>query len=276
MILFSPAKINIGLQIISHREDGFHNLRSVMFPIGLCDILEIHRLPDTEEKIQFSHSGIGVDSLPEKNLCVQAWDFINREVPLPPVEIHLHKKIPVGAGLGGGSSNATHTLIGLNQLAGGPLSNEKLHEMAAQLGSDCPYFLHHGPMMMEGRGEILSQVSLNLHGFFLVLLFPGIHISTAEAYAGVTPSPRDKHLRDIIAEPAVQWKKQVVNDFEQSLFVTYPELDLLKQKLYEAGAIYASMSGSGSSLYGIFSAPPVLPDVLTKHVVWEGPAISPH
>lgn len=275
MILFSPAKINIGLQIIERRKDGFHNLQSIMYPVGLSDILEIRRSSVKGEAIRFSQSGIKFGTPGETNLCVSAWEHFSREAALPPVEIHLHKQIPVGAGLGGGSSNATTTLKGLNMLAKFPLTEGILLEMSAQLGSDCPFFLHSGPMMMEGRGEILNPVSLPLDQLYLVLLFPGIHVSTADAYAGVKPVVPEADLWKLIAEPMDQWKGSVVNDFERSVFKKYPELDLLKQDLYESGALYASLSGSGSSLYGFFTRMPELPEKLEQYVIWKGRTILP-
>lgn len=275
MILFSPAKINIGLQIIQRRGDGFHNLQSIMIPVGLFDILEIRRGKHKNGTIRFNQSGIQLGSPDEINLCVSAWELFSSEAALPPVELHLHKQIPVGAGLGGGSSNATHTLIGLNQLAGLPLSDGKLKEMSAQLGSDCPFFFHNVPMMMEGRGEILNRISLPLDQSFLVLLFPGIHVSTADAYSGVKPVQPEVHLRDLISKPMDKWKGNVVNAFEYSVFKKYPDLDQLKHDLYDAGAIYASLSGSGSSLYGFFSQIPELPEKLERHVVWKGRTNNP-
>ena len=275
MILFAPAKINIGLQIIGRREDGFHNLQSIMVPVGLCDILEIQRSSDRGKNFQINQSGIQIDSQNETNLCVRAWELYSNEVTLPPVELHLHKQIPVGAGLGGGSSNATATLKGLNMLTEDPLPKEKLHKMAAQLGSDCPFFLHSEPMMMEGRGDILSPVSLHMEKLHLVLLYPGIQVSTAEAYAGVKPFEPNVHLRELIRESMDQWKALVVNDFECSVFVKYPHMDQLKQDLYQAGAVYASLSGSGSSLYGLFAESPDLPAKLERYVIWKGLAINP-
>ncbi|MEN8226531.1 MAG: 4-(cytidine 5'-diphospho)-2-C-methyl-D-erythritol kinase [Bacteroidota bacterium] len=274
MILFSPAKINIGLQIIERRGDGFHNLQSIMYPVGLCDILEIRRSPDGGESMRFSQSGIQIDSPNNKNLCIKAWELFTKELSLPAVDLHLHKQIPVGAGLGGGSSNASVTLKGLNRLVGNPLPLEMLHELAATLGSDCPFFLQENPMMMEGRGDILSSVSLCLDHLYLVLLFPEVHISTAEAYAGVIPAVHDGHLREVIREPMDRWKELVINDFEYSIFDRHPEIDQLKQDLYRAGALYASLSGSGSSLYGIFPESPDLPENLERYVIWRGAAVS--
>lgn len=270
MIFFSPAKINIGLQILGKRPDGFHNIQSLMHPVGLSDILEINPLHSKNQEILFSQSGLRFDADLEDNLCIKAWRILAGECNLPPVEIHLHKQIPVGAGLGGGSSNASVTLLGLNALAEDPLSMERLAELAETLGSDCPFFLNKEPMMMEGRGEILTPVHLNLAGLFLVLLFPEIHISSAEAYRGVKPAVPDHLVSELIQKPVSHWKGLIKNDFENSVFIKYPRLNDLKQKLYESGALYASLSGSGSSLYGLFAQRPSLPDDLRKQVIWAG------
>lgn len=270
MILFSPAKINIGLYIIERRPDGFHNLQSVMYPLGLSDILEIQRAGTGSSGLEFSQTGIRVDGGSGNNLCEKAYWLMAQERVLPPVRIHLHKQIPVGAGLGGGSSDASHTLKGLNQLFQLSLSPDKLHEMAAALGSDCPFFLHRKAMMMEGRGELLSPSEVNLESFHIVLLFPRIHISTADAYAGIVPAIPDVHLRQLVGQSVDRWKSLVINDFERSVFALHPELEDLKNGLYESGALYASLSGSGSSLYGIFRNPPDLPRNLEQLVVWKG------
>ncbi|MEA3462097.1 MAG: 4-(cytidine 5'-diphospho)-2-C-methyl-D-erythritol kinase [Bacteroidota bacterium] len=272
MIYFSPAKINLGLHILRRREDGFHDLRSVMYPTALCDIIEIHQLPGETSPVRFTQSGIRFDSDPEHNLCMKAWNLLASDRELPPVAIHLHKQIPVGAGLGGGSSNASTVLRGLNLLAASPAPPEKLKEMAAQVGSDCPFFLHDMPMMMEGKGELLSPVQVSLEGKYLVLLFPDIHISTAEAYGVVSPAIPDLHLKQVIESPVHQWKNRVENDFERSAFIKHPLLESLKLGLYNAGSMYASMSGSGSSLYGIFEELPELPPEIRKYVIWKGPA----
>ncbi|MCP4313749.1 MAG: 4-(cytidine 5'-diphospho)-2-C-methyl-D-erythritol kinase [Bacteroidetes bacterium] len=272
MILLSPAKINIGLQIIRRRPDGFHDLRSVMFQVGLKDILEIREAGRAALPLKFSQSGIPVPDDSGINLCEKAHEIFTSQKEIPQVEIHLHKQIPVGAGLGGGSSNATMTLQGLNRITPAPLTGDRLNEMAAKLGSDCPYFLHDQTMMMEGRGEILTPSPVNLDGLWLVLLFPGIHISTAEAYSGVMPVMPGAHLEQLVAAPVDEWREQVVNDFEAGIFEKHPELASLKEKLYNAGARYASLSGSGSSLYGIFSGKPDLPGTISRHVIWEGKA----
>ena len=272
MIYFSPSKINLGLQILEQRKDGFHMLRSVMYPTPLCDIIEINQLPGETIPVRFYQSGIRFEGDLEKNICMKAWKLMASERELPPVAIHLHKQIPVGAGLGGGSSNASTVLKGVNLLASSPATPERIEELAGQLGSDCPFFLHKLPMMMEGWGELLSQVNVSLNNFYLVLLFPEIHISTAEAYGAVSPAFPDLHLRDVIEAPVKQWKGLVVNDFEKNTFNKYPILSDLKIALYKAGAKFASMSGSGSSLYGVFESAPELPEEVKKCVIWEGPA----
>lgn len=272
MILNSPAKINIGLHIISRRPDGFHDLQSVMYPIGLNDIIEIREAAPGSDALSFSQSGIFIPAGSEKNLCEKAHEIFAKKREIPPVEIHLHKQIPVGAGLGGGSSNASLTLLGLNQLCSAPLPPETLHDMAAILGSDCPFFLHKQAMMMEGRGERLSSSSVNLDGLYLVLLFPDIHISTPEAYSGVSPTIPPTHLEKLLDVPVNKWKGKIVNDFEKGIFEKYPKIEMLKEELYSAGALYASLSGSGSSIYGIFPEQPELPDSVTPYIIWKGEA----
>jgi 4-diphosphocytidyl-2-C-methyl-D-erythritol kinase len=243
-----------------------------MYPTGLCDIIEIHQLSAGDFPIRFSQSGIRFESNTEKNLCFEAWKLLAAEIKLPHVAIHLHKQIPVGAGLGGGSSNASTVLKGLNLLAKSPAPPERLTELAGQLGSDCPFFLHNGPMMMEGTGELLTEVNVSLRQYFLVLLFPKIHISTSEAYKAVQPSNPEFHLRQWIEAPIERWKSLIANDFEKSAFIQYPLLKELKRSLYMEGAKFASMSGSGSSLYGIFETLPDLPLDIQNYVIWKGSA----
>lgn len=272
MILFSPAKINLGLQILERREDGLHNLRSIMCPTGLCDIIEINQLAEGNEPVRFSQSGIRFAADQEDNLCIKAWKLFAETYPLPPVAIHLHKQIPIGAGLGGGSSNATTILKGLNLLTSSPLPAKKIAGLAARLGSDCPFFLHESPMMMEGRGELLSQVDIPLAPYYLVILFPKIHISSAEAYKAVSPAIPEVHLLQLIELPLDQWKDHISNDFESSIFQKHPPLEELKRSLYHAGAWYVAMSGSGSAFYGLFDSIPELPEKIQDFVIWKGPA----
>lgn len=270
MILYSPAKINIGLQVIGRRDDGYHNLRSVMYPLPLFDIIEITEAPVTAEGVEFSSSGIAFDPGEGGNLCLRAHESLASETFIPPVRFHLHKQIPSGAGLGGGSSNASITLKGLNRLAKPPLDDSRLHVIASMLGSDCPFFIHSGAMMMEGRGEVLSPVRLNLDHLYLVLIYPEVQISTAEAYSGIKPVMPEKHLRELVSRPVEEWQGSVVNDFESHIFDRFPELGRIRDSLYFQGAVYASMSGSGSSIYGLFTAKPHLPDDLSKYSIFRG------
>ena len=205
MIIYSPAKINIGLKVTGLRPDGYHNLQSVMVPTGLCDIIEIRPTGRPKSGIIFSQSGIPLETDSGENLCVLAYKKLAGQTHLPQVEVHLHKQIPVGAGLGGGSSNAGNILKGLNSLAADPVNGRLLHDLSAELGSDCPFFLYNQAMMMEGRGEILNPINIQLHRMYLVLLFPGIYISTPEAYAGIQPDNSGPHLEELIKEPADMW-----------------------------------------------------------------------
>jgi 4-diphosphocytidyl-2-C-methyl-D-erythritol kinase len=270
MILFSPAKVNLGLRITERRKDGFHNLQSVMLPVGLKDILEFRISPEKSQPFSMSQSGLSTDTPRKSILCWRAWELFSKEITLPPVEMHLHKQIPVGAGLGGGSSNAALTLKGLNLLSGNQIGREGLQEMAAELGSDCSFFLEGGPVYMEGRGEILSPLGFRLEPLYLIILFPGIHISTSKAYRGVTPQQPEIPLLAQLKNPLSAWQNTILNDFESSLFKEYSLLSKLKSEIYRSGASYASLSGSGSALYGIYTSVPQLSERLSKYLVWQG------
>jgi len=275
MILGSHAKINLGLYITGRRSDGFHELQTVMVPVGFCDIIEIVPLPGTGKGLVFSASGIGVETGPGKNLCELAYHAMADIRDFPRVKVHLHKQIPVGAGLGGGSSNASAMLQGLNYLLDEPLDHKVLHRLAAELGSDCPFFLEDGPMMAEGRGEVLSPVNVSLEDLRVVIVFTGLQISTAGAYSEVVPVRRSTHLGEHVARPAADWQGLLENDFEKTDFLRHPDLGKIKEELYDSGAVYASMSGSGSAMYGLFKDAPALPEKLKKHLVWQGPAGKP-
>ncbi len=270
MILFSPAKINLGLRVLERRSDGYHDIETAMCLTGLCDILEIRAGDAPGGGIRFTQSGIQLEQGSGTNLCIRAYEMYRQAAPLPAVSIHLHKQIPVGAGLGGGSSNATFTLLGLNQISRAPLEEKTLHEMASRLGSDCPFFLYSRPMIARGRGEILDPLELPLKGHYLALIHPGIHISTAEAYSDIVPDRSGAGLRELLAQPPDRWKEWVINDFEGPLFRKYPALSGVKQELYGAGALYASLSGSGSALYGIFPVSPELTGSLAASLIWKG------
>ncbi|MEY3918630.1 MAG: 4-(cytidine 5-diphospho)-2-C-methyl-D-erythritol kinase, partial [Bacteroidota bacterium] len=241
MVLFPHAKINIGLFITKKRKDGFHDLETCFFPVPWTDILEI--TPASE--FSFSSSGLEISGAIENNLCYRAYELLRQDHAFPPVHIHLHKIIPMGAGLGGGSSDAAFTLMGLRDLFQLPLTNEDLQPYAAKLGSDCAFFLSNQVAFGKGKGDVLSPIDASLKGKFLVLLYPAVGISTAEAYAGVTPAKAPVDLRKAILK--ADWKETISNDFEKSIFPHYPLLASLKEEMYTLGASYAAMSGSGST-----------------------------
>jgi len=251
MIAFPNAKINLGLRVMEKRADNFHNIESIFIPIGLRDIVEI--IPSDSTTISFS--GIVVDGAPEDNLCMRAFSLFQEEIGCGNVSIHLHKAIPSGAGLGGGSSDAAFTLKILAELFNPTIPSRRLKELAGKLGSDCPFFVDNRPSLATGRGEVLQPVSLALKGFHLVLVNPGLHVSTKEAYAGITPQFPETPLLQLINEPVHKWQGRIGNDFEESVFKIYPAIESLKKDLLGKGAIYASMSGSGSSVFGLFEKP---------------------
>jgi 4-diphosphocytidyl-2-C-methyl-D-erythritol kinase len=248
MLLFSHAKINLGLHVLNKRSDGFHNIETVMMPIGWCDLLEV--MP--AQHFALHCSGLAVDAAPEQNLCTRAFRLLQRELKLPEVDIFLHKQVPTGAGLGGGSSNAACTLQALNEQLKLSLSTPALAGYAAQLGSDCAFFVHHAPMLATGRGDVLQPIHLKLSGYELLVVKPPFGVSTAEAYAGVHPQLPQRALQEVIAQDVEAWRDTLHNDFEPSVFAQHPSLLEAKQRMYELGAAYASMSGSGSAVYGLF------------------------
>lgn len=273
MLLFPPAKINLGLHITRKRKDGFHQIRTVMIPLGLCDILEIRPIQGKADGIRWNQTGITVEGPLHTNLCYRAWELFRDHCKVPPIEMHLHKQIPPGSGLGGGSSDAALVLEGMNRLAEHPLSQSRLEEFASRLGSDCPFFLRRTPMLAEGRGEILRPIKLPLEGLVLFLFDGGTPVSTAGAYADVTPSTPEVRLEALLGEPVEEWRNRVLNDFEPSVFRRFPGLGRLKDVIYGAGALYASLTGSGSALYGFFRGNPELPGVLMEKLIWKGPLL---
>jgi 4-diphosphocytidyl-2-C-methyl-D-erythritol kinase len=248
MVAFPNCKINLGLNITRKRDDGFHDLETLFLPIPFTDILEII----TNESFEFITTGAEINT--KENICIKAYELLKKNHPqLPAVKIHLHKVIPSGAGLGGGSSDASHTLALLNNKYGLGLSTEKLIDYAALLGSDCPFFIINNPCYATGRGEILQRVNIDLSQYKLLIVNPGIHIDTAWAFTKISPAVPSKSIPDIIKQPVETWEKSLINDFEKPVFEAYPEIEKIKKELYNQGAAYASMSGSGSTVYGLFS-----------------------
>ena len=255
MIEFPHCKVNIGLDIVARRADGYHDIDTVMVPVhGLCDSLEIIPAPDGQGPMTFS--GLVVDCPPEKNIVFKAWRLMHDACAIPPVRMHLHKTVPFGAGLGGGSSDGAFALRMLDRLFETHLSDRQLEALAARLGSDVPFFLYDRPLRCTGRGEIMTPVEVPLQGLWIVIVKPPVNISTAEAYAQVRPARPEIELPVRLAEPMERWRTTVVNDFERSLADRFPQLAELKASLYAAGARYASLSGSGSALFGIFDGEP--------------------
>lgn len=248
MITYPISKINIGLQVTGKRPDGFHNLETIFYPVELKDALEVIE----SDHQAFQLTGLNVEGDPEKNLVVRAYELLKANYKIPPVQIHLHKNIPAGAGLGGGSSDAAYMLMLLNDLFRLKISREKLMQYSLTLGSDCPFFVHGKPVFATGRGEIMENVKVNLQDYFLVLVKPPVHISTAEAYQNIVPHGSRLSLKGLIGFSVNKWKGNILNQFERYVFEKYPEVGRIKEILYEQGASFALMSGSGSCVYGLF------------------------
>lgn len=256
MITFPNCKINLGLNIIRKRPDGFHDLETFFYPIPINDVLEIIPVDDKAaiySDVLFSATGLAIEGEKESNLCVKAYYSLKSHFPsLQAVQMHLHKRIPIGAGLGGGSADAAFALKILNKTFDLHLTDEQLIEYSDELGSDCPFFIINKPCFATGTGEMLEPVEIDLSRYSLILINPGINIHTGKAFAQVTPSPPHRSIRDIIHSPVSAWKNELINDFETPVFKQHPEISKIKDELYQAGAVYASMSGSGSTVYGIF------------------------
>ena len=250
MICFPNAKINLGLSIIRKRPDNYHDIETIFYPIDITDALEI--VPASKDGGTFIQTGDSLSCDAENNLVIKAYRLLQYRVPLPEIEIYLRKYIPSGAGLGGGSSDAAHMLKLLNQYANLKINDSDLESIASEIGSDCPFFIQNRPVFAEGKGNVFSNIELSLNGYFLILISPAIHVSTKEAYSLITPQFPKYKITEVINSPISEWKNMLINDFEKSVFPQYPELGTIKNKLYEYGAIYVSMSGSGSSIFGIF------------------------
>jgi 4-diphosphocytidyl-2-C-methyl-D-erythritol kinase len=254
LISYPNCKINLGLHILRKRSDGYHDLETVFYPLPFPDILEI--IPDTTKKdvIHFQSSGINLNSPAGDNLCIKAYQLLKKDFPqIPPIQMHLHKQIPTGAGLGGGSADAAFTIKMLNEIAGLGLSHSAMMDYAAQLGSDCPFFILNQPCYATGRGELLEPIAVDLSGFDIVLINPGIHVNTRVAFEGIQPVQPAYSLKEQILKPVEEWKHFLQNDFEKTVFKQYPEIPEIKNTLYGYKALYAAMTGSGSSVFGIFT-----------------------
>jgi 4-diphosphocytidyl-2-C-methyl-D-erythritol kinase len=270
MITFPNAKINLGLNVLGKRADGFHNIETVFYPVQWCDVLEM--IPDHEAKknTSFKTSGIKMYNVNKENLCLLAYHLLAEKYNLPPVKIHLHKIIPVGAGLGGGSSDAAFSLVMLNNLFDLKLTDEQLQDYATKLGSDCSFFIHNKPVFASGKGNEFEEIKLSLKNYFIILVKPKVHISTVKAYQHIIPKKPVASLKELIRQPITKWKETIQNDFEESIFKEFAVIRNCKSKLYNHGAVYASMSGSGSSVFGIFKEEKDLSSSFKNCMMWNG------
>lgn len=254
MITYPNAKINLGLRVTEKRTDGYHNIVSCFYPIPWNDILEI--IPSKE--LKFESTGIDIPGDSESNLCLKSYELLKKDFDIPPVHIYLHKQIPIGAGMGGGSSDAAFTLKMINGLFRLGCSNQKLEMYAKQLGSDCAFFIKNETVIAVNKGDDFLDCSLKLNKKWIVCIYPKIHIGTQEAYANITPLADNSNINDLLQKGIDKWPNKLFNDFEKSIFPNHPKIEKIKDLLYESGALYASMTGSGSTVYGIFNHDPSL------------------
>ena len=259
MINFPIAKINLGLNVVSKRDDGYHTLETVFYPVPIKDALEVFPMEDgfpSDVRCDLKVTNLFIDGDEQKNLVVKAYNMIAHDYELPRVHVHLYKHIPTQAGMGGGSSNCAYMIRLLNEMFSLGMSDEKMIGYAARLGADCAFFIKAQPAYAEGIGEKLQPISIDLSGCKMLVVRPNIPVSTKEAFSLITPQVPKKNCLDIVRQPIETWKDELVNDFERSVFAIHPEIGRLKEMMYEQGAVYAAMSGSGSSVFGLFSDTP--------------------
>jgi 4-diphosphocytidyl-2-C-methyl-D-erythritol kinase len=267
MLTFPNAKINLGLNVVEKRSDGYHNIETVFYPLQLRDALEL--IPSSNGEFSFSSGGIPIGGNLEDNLVVKAYNLLKDKYNLPAITIYLHKTIPFGAGLGGGSSDAAFMLKMLNNYFSLNIDNHSLKEYARILGADCPFFLQNTPSFASGIGDKFKNINLSLKGYYLVLIKPDIHVSTVKAYNMIIPSHPEKSITELISLPVEQWKGVLKNDFEEGVFSLYPVINFIKGKLYETGAIYAAMSGSGSAVFGLFKEKKEIKNLFPDCFFWS-------
>lgn len=259
MITFPNAKINLGLSITEKRQDGYHNLETIFYPIPIEDALEVVESHSSHQKCTLHQTGIAIKGEADNNLVIKAYKLLDADFQIPPVEIFLHKNIPSGAGLGGGSSDAAFMLRMLNEMFALGLNNQQLESYAVRLGADCAFFIQNRPTYAEGVGNIFTPIQLSLKGYQYILVKPDVFVSTKDAFSHITPQRPTYSVKQTIQSPLTTWKKTLVNDFEASVFPQFPIIGEIKEILYKQGAIYASMSGSGSSVFALFAPSTSLP-----------------
>lgn len=268
MLSFPNAKINLGLSVTEKRTDGFHNIETVMIPIGLCDVLEVIVAPD--DQVSFTTSGLKINGDENQNLVLKAWNILQKKFGLPAVKIYLHKVIPMGAGLGGGSADAAFLIKSVNMLFNLKLSVKQMEIFALELGSDCPFFIENKPVIAKGRGELFESVEMDLGSYHIVVVKPTIHVDTAAAYTHINPSQKAIPMKNVLKMQLNNWKGFLINDFEKPVFEKYSTINIIKDDLYEMGAVYASMSGSGSAVFGLFKDVPGVRNKFPDCFVWSG------
>ncbi len=255
MLTFSPCKINIGLNIINKRKDGFHNLETIFYPVNfLNDIIEI--IPSNTNQDYYHFSGISISVELGENLCFKTINLLRQNYQFPNIELYLHKTVPMGAGLGGGSANVANIINLIDNLFNLKISFSDKIVLASSLGSDCAFFISAKPSIGTQKGDVLEPIDVNLQNYYLTIVKPTCHVSTADAYSKVTPKTNEVKLIDAICKPIIEWQNFIINDFEISVFKKFPEIEKIKDKLYQKGALYAQMSGSGSAVFGIFQQEP--------------------
>ncbi len=273
MITFPNAKINLGLNIVEKRKDGYHNIETVFYPVGWKDVLEIILSPkkiNRKSDVQFHSSGLKITGGFQKNSSVIAYQLLKEKYALPPIEMHLHKIIPAGAGLGGGSADAAFTLMSLNKIFNLTLSDGELESFASSIGADCSFFIRNKPVFAKGIGDEFEVIKLDLTDYFIVIVKPDVHVNTAQAYKNVIPKQPEIPVSEVIQKPVDEWRNFLVNDFETTVFKKHPAVKHIKEQLYDSGALYASMSGSGSAVFGIFEEKIDLSSKFGGYYVWEG------
>lgn len=267
MIVFPNAKINIGLNITGKRLDGYHNLETIFYPVGLSDILEF---VEFDSPTRLNVSGLNIHTSEEDNLVLKAYRILKKQYHLPELNIFLHKMIPTGAGLGGGSSDASFFVKALNEYFELGINQEQLEQYVQKLGSDCPFFINNKTVFARGTGNIFSEIELDLSGYQIVIVKPEIHINTKSAFQNIKFKTPENSLKELVKLPVEEWKKYIVNDFESYCFKQFPEILVMKSRLYSLGALYAQMSGSGSAVFGIFKTKPEIPTEFNHYFVYTG------
>ena len=273
MLSFPNAKLNLGLYVTARRPDGYHELETVFLPLPWADVLEVLPAPKGQVAADLTLTGRPIPGDVATNLCIKAYELLKADFPaLPAAQLHLHKIVPIGAGLGGGSADAAFALRAISAVFGLKLATGQLEDYARRLGADCAFFIQNTPRLARGKGDVFEPIELSLSGTACVVVYPGLHISTAQAFAGIVPHAPAHPLRAALARPLRTWRATVSNDFEASLAPAYPVLAAIKQQLYDAGAAYASLSGSGSAVYGLFEGLAEAPALAwpAEYLVWRG------